>query len=393
MAKVPGPKPTDITYLTRNRLWAWIVLCSTPDVDSWGRLDQFWLGKIDKGTPTDGQSKDDRGRRRTFERYYHIGNDPKALKGLNTLVLVDVVHADPLQWEAEALYESALWELTGPAEPSLARVVEIHAELLKKLQLIRMTPTQRLVASETGLPKAMYDNSDLRNIEECAMNVAAIGTVDAIALLGCTFRMAMDALSLKEADIYLHAIRFAVKRFLLRWDAEIPVRDALVGLVELRLIQRRPGLPVRKEWLGFKVRTRGQGRDSEPESKSVDKPVLPTGDERRYRSPIMPLYSQPGGVDTDLSDTYCIVRERILSRLAVMDNARNSDGAADNHALWRQRAQLVDGILLEVLNSHDEAAFQAERRIHEFARSGGLWKILDDMLNPTGVQLPLSDKW
>ncbi|WP_162456307.1 hypothetical protein [Pseudoxanthomonas kalamensis] len=140
MKKTPGPKPTDVSLRTRNRLWAWLVYYLTPGADSWQKVDDFWLKKIDEGTPTDAQASEQRGRRRTFERYFHDGHDPGALKGINSKWLKDVVHEDPRIYEAKALYESLLWDLTGPVELPMERVVEIHGVLLAKLGLIRMTP-------------------------------------------------------------------------------------------------------------------------------------------------------------------------------------------------------------------------------------------------------------
>lgn len=87
--KRPGPAPMDIALLTRHRLWAWIVLMCTPEADSWHALDEHWLEKIDGGTSTQ------RPLRKVFQRYFHIGNDPGKLRGINGVKLVKAVHAAP----------------------------------------------------------------------------------------------------------------------------------------------------------------------------------------------------------------------------------------------------------------------------------------------------------
>jgi hypothetical protein len=364
----------DIALLTRHRLWAWIVLACTPEVGSWKALDAHWLAEIDGGTGTQ------RPHRKVFQRYFYVGNDPGRLRGINGNRLIEVVHTHPLHGAAAALYTSPFWQLTASVAPTLDEVRAIHAELLRRLELVRLTPTERAVAINSGFDNVASDNRDLRTITENAYNVGELASVDALALLACSFRLALDALSLKEAEVYLDALRWSLRRFLIRWDAHPLVSRALMSLIEVRLL-RRPTCPVSPELLGFRIRR--DRRYVEPtftsESRLHDIAVL-VRDKIPYTSPIVPMDGDMETFFHDFEKNCRGLREQIVQRLS--DGDKDSDWKENLSAIRQQRSELVDDVLLGRLNSPDEDAVESLRYISRFRALGGLASILDEFFNP-----------
>lgn len=249
-----GPVPADIALLTRNRLWAWLVLQLTPEISSWDGLDKFWLAKIDTPIPTGKKVRDSRRRRRVLERLFRHGQNPGSVRGLTGKCLLDVVRADATMAEAVALFDSSLWALTAPDELAEIDVERIQAQLIERLGLIRLTPGEANVAEITGFVHEAAQNQ-LDNVWTHAERLADLGSVDAMALLGCCFRLAMARLSLIEANVYLECLRSCITQFTHRWVATDPVVGALKVLIETRLVRRR-SVPVDPGWLGFHRRSR-----------------------------------------------------------------------------------------------------------------------------------------
>lgn len=373
-----GPEPTDVSELTRHRLWAWTVYLTTPQVTSWDALDRYWLSKIDGGTPTDEQTVEQRGRRRVFHRYFQVGNSPEKLRGINGRMLIDTVHGDPSQAAARALYLSPLWELTSVDEPPLDRVREIQAGLLLKLGLIRLTPTERVLARLNGYATVARHTHDIRDIEESAYNIGAYASVDSIALLGCSFRIALDALSLQEAEAYLSALRWSIARYLRQWHATDPVRDAVVGLIELRLL-RRTSIPVVPELLGFKRRSRRRKEES-PEAKLSRRPSLLLAHKKtRYAPPIVPLDASMDAFLDNFERNYGWLRDQILQKLSVKRESIEADHNPDTEEVLKQRLFVVETVLLQILHSDDEAADEYIDSLEIKQFFGGLPKILHQL--------------
>ncbi|WP_155247752.1 hypothetical protein [Xanthomonas campestris] len=370
--KRPGPAQMDIALLTRHRLWAWIVLVCTPEIDSWRALDGHWLEKIDGGTSTQ------RPLRKVFQRYFHVGNDPGKLRGINGVKLLEVVHADPHQSAAAALYTSPFWQLAGPEALPWDQIRAIHADLLRRLGLVRLTPTQRVVAINTGLKNVASDNRDLSTIAENAYNIGEFASVDAIALLACSFRLALDALLLKEADVYLDALRWSFRCILTRWDAPDLVGQALVTLIEVRLL-RRPSGPVSPELLGF--RTRRDRRHAELPVVPIytSHPLMQRG-EASYTSPIVLMDEEMERFCDNFQDNYHVLRNQILERLSEGD--ANQKWTETAGAIRQQRQELIDDVLLGNLNTSDEDAVEMLRFISKFRALHGLAGILDEYFNP-----------
>lgn len=383
--KRPGPAQMDIALLTRHRLWAWIVLVCTPEIDSWRALDGHWLEKIDGGTSTQ------RPLRKVFQRYFHVGNDPGKLRGINGVKLLEAVHADPHQSAAAALYTSPFWLLTGPEVPTPEQIRTIHTDLLRKLGLVRLTPTQRAVAMNCGFENVARDNQDLRTIAENAYNIGERASVDAIALLACCFLLALDALLLKEANVYLDSLRWSLRHFLMRWDSPHLVSQALATLIEVRLL-RRPATPVSPELLGF--RTRRDRRDAEPAVMS-ERDFRHIGILKRgavpYTSPIVPLDGVMEGFFEDFDKNYRLLRNQILQRLSRGDEDLKLKGKLD--VLRQQRCDLIDDVLLGNLNAADEDAIEMLRHISKWRALGGLSAILDEFFGPNaGCRAEISDE-
>ncbi len=370
--KRPGPAPMDIALLTRHRLWAWIVLVCTPEVDSWHALDEHWLEKIDGGTSTQ------RPLRKVFQRYFHIGNDPGKLRGINGLKLVEAVHADYHQSAAAALYNSPFWQLTGPEVLPGDQIRAIHADLLRRLGLVRLTPTQRVVAISSGFKNVASDNRDLRTIAENAYNIGEFASVDAIALLACSFRLALDALSLKEADVYLDALRWSVRRILTRWDAHHLVGQALATLIEVRLL-RRPSGPVSPELLGFRTR-RDRCHTELPVVSVYTSHHMLQRCEASYTSPIVLRDGDMELFFDDFQENYQVLRDQILERLSEGD--ADQEWMETARAIRQQRQDLIDDIFLGNLNTSDEDAVEMLRHISRFRTFRGLEGILDEFFNP-----------
>lgn len=377
-SKRPGPVPTDIALLTRNRLWAWIVLACTPGVNSWPALDKYWLARLDGETPTP------RTRRKVFPRYFYVGNDPGKLRGIKPgverMILTDLVHRDPHQGAAAALYTSPFWQLTGAEAPTLDQVRAVHAQLLQRLGMVRLTPTERAVARSIGFVNVASDNQDLRTIAENAYNIGELPSVDTMALLACSFRLALDALSLKEAEVYLNALRWSLRRFLARWNAHHLVSQALATLIEVRLL-RRPAGPVSPELLGFRIRR--ERRSTEPalaaERRLDDIAILLRG-EAPYASPIAPMDDGMGEFFEDFEESCRMLRDEIVQRLSEGDAGPQLMDTSN--VIRQQRCELVDNVLLGKLNSPDGDAVEMLRHIARFRALGGLTGILDEVFKP-----------
>lgn len=235
-----------------------------------------------------------------------------------------------------------------------------------------------MVAIDSGFNNVASDNRDLRTIAENAYNIGEFASVDAIALLACSFRLALDALSLKEADVYLDALRWSVRRILTRWDAHHLVGQALATLIEVRLL-RRPSGPVSPELLGF--RTRRDRRHAELHAVPIyTSHHMLQRCEASYASPIVLRDGEMQRFFDDFQEDYQVLRNQILERL--------SEGDADQawietiSEICQQRQDLIDDIFLGNLNTSDEDAVEMLRHISIFRALGGLEGILDEFFNP-----------
>jgi hypothetical protein len=364
-----------------------MVYCCTPSVSSWDALDKYWIPKIDEETSTKSETRSKtgsrkvelRGRRRLFHRYFQRGNSPEHLRGNNTRKLIDVVHADPLQREAKAEWNSPLWKLLGAKPLSIDQVLEIQTEAMKRLHLVCLTPTQRVVARFRGMKNIALDTQDLSNIADNAFNIGAMASLDAIAVLGCAFRIAMDSLSLEVGQIYLDALRWALDHFNRRWGSQGAIGAALVKLIEARLLQRPSDSPSPKS-LGFKVRKRRH-----PETKAIS-PELeglqrsPLATRETYRAPpIVPLDDVMQEFFRTFEQSYVELREAIVDRLQSTDATLMT-----TDTLRRKRAKLVDDMLLGALNTHGESATAALRLLSMARLTGGLASILYELFYPDG---------
>lgn len=357
-----------------------MVFCCTPDVSSWDALDDHWLSQIDRGTPTDHLCTEARGRRRLFYRYFHFGHGPEKLRGLNGQYLIDVVHRDPRQSEAKALFNSPLWELTARVAPSLDRVREIHSDLMRRLGLVCLTPTQRVLARISGFENVALDNRDLRNIAESAYNIGARVSADAIALLACSFKLALDALSLREADAYLDALRWSLRRFAQRWGPNKVAGSAFTTLIEARLLRRRNNT-VSPEMLGFHVR-KDRRRDSLSSADSTwPYHSILTNRGATFTPPMVPIDDCMHGFLQGFAKNHAALRDQIVHRLALEDAIDNGMDPGVARTLHQERTALVDSAL-HALNSHSEAA-EEMLRLNALAHLlGGLPKILHELFQP-----------
>lgn len=200
------------------------------------------------------------------------------------------------------------------------------------------------------------------------------------SLLACCFRLALDALSLKEADVYLDALRWSLRHFLTRWDAHELVSQALGTLIEVRLL-RRPASPVSAELLGF--RTRRDRRYAEPTVPSERDfrhiAVLKRG-EISYTSPIAPMDGDMEDFFHDFAKNCRLLRNQIVQRLSNGDEDLKLKG--ESKVIRRQRRDLIDDVLLGDLNASDEDAVEMLRHISKWRALGGLAGILDGFFNP-----------
>lgn len=261
----PSGRPTtDVALLSRNRLWAWMVY-NTSSESSWDGLDRFWLPKIDKGTPIDGNVEEKRDRRRVFYRIFHQATDPASTRGLTGKTLVQAVRESGLHPDAMAMYDSPLWRMVGPHPPLLAQIASIQNELIEMFGLFEATDLEISVAKTLGINHWALSEGDLEHLRIAAARIARHGTADAIALLGCLFQRALDHLSLEEASVYLKAIDRAYRKMNYRWLIQPEVATSLHVLIRIRLI-RRLHEPIEPGVVGFWVRSRRKKSGGEPDT-------------------------------------------------------------------------------------------------------------------------------
>lgn len=364
----------------RARLWAWLVYCLTPGVRSWGELDAHWLPRIDEGTPTDRITGKAAPRRRVFYRYYRTGDDPGALKGLNGKRLVSVVHKEESMSPATDLFDSAFWALVGETEFPTEYVRPLHQALMVKLGLIRLTPTERILARRANLPSTDYENRKLRNVERAAKQVADIASLDAIALLACAFMLAKDALSFREAAVYLDAIRHALRAFAKKWNADEDVNRSLAGLVERRIL-RRTKEAIKPQELGFWVRKRSKSYDPEWGrthlwgSACLDSQAQP-------ESPIVPLDETLESFLKEFESNYGLLRSELLADMESLDDDDSPSMQGGDIQLRKSRSELIDGYLLSGLNSLEDSGAEVIAWLKVAGLSGGLAGRIYDLVNP-----------
>lgn len=248
-----GPAPTDVSHLVRNRLWAWLVWCLS-SAASWDALDEEWLEIIDKDARTGKRQHDSHGRRRVLYRIFQQGHDPAETQSVSGLSMKDAVAKSPAHREATDLYDSLFWELTAAQEPAMRRVWQIEEQLLRTLGMVCLTPSETVVARLTRLDH-LACSSDIKTIRAHIIEIAHLASIDAMALLGCRYRLALDRLAFIEADAYLFGLHVALIQFQHRWVATSPVFTAINALVWTRLA-RRPTRPVPLEIYDFVPRRR-----------------------------------------------------------------------------------------------------------------------------------------
>jgi hypothetical protein len=111
---------------------------------------------------------------------------------------------------------------------------------------VRFNPAEVSVARRVGFDHAGLDNSNA-SLQHHADALAELASVDAMALLGCNFLLALEHVSLPEAQVYLSSLERAVDRFHHRWVAMSPTIGALKVLLGGRVIRRQPD----ELWVGW----------------------------------------------------------------------------------------------------------------------------------------------
>lgn len=384
--QVRANRADDIAVRVRSRLWACVVYELMAGARSWDDLDAYWLPEIDRHFPTEDLTTDSRGRRRLFHRIYYSGSNPGVIRGLNGQRLIDVVHADAVFQLAKELYESPFWTLAGKQEIPGALVRPLQLALMERLGLLRLTPTERILARRAGLPKAIHEHRNLGHTKRAALDVAQIGSLDAIALLSCAFCLAKDALSFREADVYLDAIRRAIGAFVRRWRMGEEARTSLVALVERRIV-RRTDEPIKPQHFGFWVRKRA--KDYDPE---WGKDGFMSTDRLRYpaqpESPIVRVDNSLSSFLAAFEDHYSVLRTELLDALrASTAKHQETDDIASSPmgnltGVEQIRARMIDKFMLDLLNSHDENAVDMLTHIRQFRVGGGLPRMIGDLLDP-----------
>lgn len=367
----------------RARLWAWLVYCLTPGARSWAKVDAHWLPRIDEGTPTDGIAGKAAPRRRVFYRYYKTGDDPGALKGLNGKRLVSVVHEEESMSPATALYHSAFWALAGEAEFPTEYIRPLHQALMVKLGLIRLTPTERILARRANLPSTYYEHRNLRNVERAAKQVADIASLDAIALLACAFILARDALSYREAAVYLDAIRQALRAFVKKWNADEDVYRSLGGLVERRIL-RRTKEAIKPQELGFWVRKRSKDYDPEWDRTHLSRSAC-LDSQAHPESPIVPLDETLKKFSQEFEGNYDLLRSELLAGMESLDDDEGSSLQGSDiqlDKLRQSRSELIDRYLLSGLHSLEDSGAEVIAWLKVASFSGGLAGRIYDLVNP-----------
>ena len=256
------PLRVDIGLQIRNKLWAWLVYACA-ESRSWDALDEHWLAKIDHGYPTEKLVQAREGRRRVFHQIFRQGNNPDRVRGTNGKYLLEVVSAEPSQAEATSLYESFLWTMLGEHRLSSVQLKTVQNALLEKLNFVQLTDIEVAVAKHLGQEHPALQLDDLNIARRSALHLAKLTSADAIALLCCEYKLAIDDLSLKKADIYLGAIATSISKLEERWCVHEGVVRSLRALIEVRLLRNFPE-PITPEMLGIKKRRRGAA--SEPKS-------------------------------------------------------------------------------------------------------------------------------
>jgi len=232
-----GRPTTDLSLLSRNRLWAWTVYCES-SARSWDALDKIWLEKIDTGYPTQHLAIETRSRRRVLHRIFRQATDPASVRGLNGNCLLDVVDASGNHPIAKALYHSELWKLLGPRELSRTELEEMKERLLMRLRLFQATPQELAVARLAGLQHPAFSRDEVeltRTIDGLTNDVNA----DKFALLGCCYRIAMHDVALLEANLYLIGLRNAFHQFHSDWALRTETYVPLQTLMDARLLRMR----------------------------------------------------------------------------------------------------------------------------------------------------------
>lgn len=229
-----------MSVLVRSRLWAWLVYALSPEVTSWDKLDARWLTTIDGNTPTEKDVVDMRGRRRVFYRFFRHGADPKSTRGINGRYLLEEVHKSPGMSEAMRLYESPLWDLVRDNAPTVVELEKHEGELIRRLGLGSFSQLEARVAREVGLEHPGC-STDLDSLRFHTNEIARTGSVDAMALMGVRFRLAIERFSLLEADVYLDSLRWTIEHFHNRWCCVGEVSGPLRALLEVRLLRRAVG--------------------------------------------------------------------------------------------------------------------------------------------------------
>jgi len=375
----------DIAVRVRSRLWACVIYALMPGARSWDDLDDHWLPKIDRHFPTEDSTTDSRGRRRVFHRIYYGGSNPGVVRGLNGQLLIDVVHADAGFQLAKELYESPFWTLAGKQEILVALVRPLHVTLMSRLGLLRLTPTERILARRADLPAAIHEHRNLGHTKRAALEVAKIGSLDAIALLSCAFFLAKDALSFREADVYLDAIRHAISAFVRRWRMGEEACKSLVALVDQRIV-RRTDEPIKPQHFGFWVRKRAKDYDPDWGNDGF----MPT-DRLRYpvqpESPIVRVDDSLARFFAAFEDHYTVLRDELLDALRASTAKHQETDIASSHLkslteVEQSRTQLIDTIMLDLLNSRDDNTEDMLTHLRQFRVGGGLPRMISDLLDP-----------
>lgn len=249
------PRQVDIRLQIRNRLWAWLVYACTGS-RSWDALDKHWLAKIDSGFPTEKLVQPREGRRRVFHQIFRQGINPERMRGANGKNLLEVVTADPSQAEATSLYDSPLWIMLGENRLSSAELKAVHIALLDKLNFVQLTDIEVDIGKCLSQEHPALQLDDINVTQRAARDMTKLRSADGIALLCCEYKLAIDNLSLKKADVYLGAIAEAIRRFEIRWQTHGGVVGNLRTLIEMRILRNFPE-PIAPEMLGIKKRRRG----------------------------------------------------------------------------------------------------------------------------------------
>lgn len=243
-----GRLATCLALRVRDHLWAYMVQALT-GFSNWDALDKHWLEKIDTGYSTEGQSSDERGRRRVFESIHRYGYDPSGLRGLNGKELIKVVHKEPSMAEAKALFESPLWVCLStvpgasiPMQTAVDRLVERWGTpMFLSLSQAMATVLHGRRLSKAHLTLLLVHATDL----------------DSVVLMYCVYHEQNVADDEQMRTRYEQAMWFLVDCFLRRWCVA-PREWRLPHLILTRLLHPQGGPWAEHELAlgGFPVRWR-----------------------------------------------------------------------------------------------------------------------------------------